>query len=180
MRWLFLLIFAVASSVWAEDQSASSVGREVKKMAQSFYGRSLTRNVLSFGPQTPQFNLCSLNVLIGPNGSGKSNLLEVLALLRSTPVDCRPVILKGGGVTEWIWKGQPHEPASVDAKRDSAETTLRGLYAARRYAEVLEERERVKRDWQAMREAFGAAAAVQLPMQPGIGSIVVPMSSPAD
>src|SRR2546430_16852737 len=30
MRWLFLLIFAVAPSVWAEDQSASSVGREVK------------------------------------------------------------------------------------------------------------------------------------------------------
>src|SRR6185295_8085226 len=30
MRWLFLLILAVAPSVWAEDQSASSVGREVK------------------------------------------------------------------------------------------------------------------------------------------------------
>src|SRR5437879_13892207 len=30
MGWLFLLIFAVAPSVWAEDQSASSVGREVK------------------------------------------------------------------------------------------------------------------------------------------------------
>jgi len=30
MRWLFLLIFTVAPSVWAEDQSASSVGREVK------------------------------------------------------------------------------------------------------------------------------------------------------
>src|SRR6266576_1537071 len=30
MRWLFLLIFAVAPSVWAEDQSASSIGREVK------------------------------------------------------------------------------------------------------------------------------------------------------
>src|SRR5882757_6547016 len=30
MGWLFLLIFAVAPSVWAEDQSASSIGREVK------------------------------------------------------------------------------------------------------------------------------------------------------
>src|SRR5947208_17103497 len=30
MGWLFLLIFAVAASVWAEDQSASSIGREVK------------------------------------------------------------------------------------------------------------------------------------------------------
>src|SRR5206468_11367389 len=30
MGWLFLLIFAVACSVWGEDQSASSIGREVK------------------------------------------------------------------------------------------------------------------------------------------------------
>src|SRR5437899_11475480 len=30
MGWLFLLVFAVAPSVWAEDQSASSIGREVK------------------------------------------------------------------------------------------------------------------------------------------------------
>jgi predicted ATPase len=73
------------------------------------------RNLLSFGPQTPPLSLGSLNVLIGPNGSGKSNLLEVISLLRSTPLDCRPVILKGGGVAEWIWKGQPRESASVDA-----------------------------------------------------------------
>ncbi len=73
------------------------------------------RNVLSFGPETPPFELGSLNVLIGPNGSGKSNLLEVVSLLRSTPSDCRPVIIKGGGVAEWIWKGQPHEPAAIDA-----------------------------------------------------------------
>src|ERR1700722_13261038 len=73
------------------------------------------RNLLSFGPLTPPLSLGSLNVLIGPNGSGKSNLLEVISLLRSTPQDCRPVILKGGGVAEGIWKGQPHEPASIDA-----------------------------------------------------------------
>src|SRR2546423_14527898 len=30
MRWLFLVICAVAPSGWAEDQSASSVSREVK------------------------------------------------------------------------------------------------------------------------------------------------------
>src|SRR5438045_8958449 len=30
MGWLFLLIFAVAPSVWAEDQSASTISREVK------------------------------------------------------------------------------------------------------------------------------------------------------
>src|SRR5436309_2109001 len=97
-----------------------AAGRKKSKTAPGLSGprllQTLTpRNVLSFGPKTPPLNMCSLNVLIGPNGSGKSNLLELLSVLRSTPVDCRPVILKGGGVTEWIWKGQPHEPASVDA-----------------------------------------------------------------
>ncbi len=72
-------------------------------------------NVLSFGPGTPALPLERLNVLIGPNGSGKSNLLEAIALLRSSTTDWRPVISKGGGVGEWIWKGQPHEPATVEA-----------------------------------------------------------------
>src|SRR4051812_41754609 len=77
---------------------------------------SLTlRNLLSFGPETPTFQLGPLNVLIGPNGSGKSNLLEAIDLLRNTPRDCRPVILRGGGVAEWIWKGQPYQPASLEA-----------------------------------------------------------------
>jgi len=89
--------------------------------------------VLSFGPQTPPLNLCSLNVLIGPNGSGKSNLLEVLSLLRSTPVDCRPVILKGGGIAEWIWKGEPHGVASVNAvvSYPSGKQSLRHLFEFR-------------------------------------------------
>lgn len=72
-------------------------------------------NLLSFGPATPALPLEKLNVLIGPNGSGKSNLLEAIALLRSSTTDWRPVISRGGGVGEWIWKGQPHEPASVEA-----------------------------------------------------------------
>ena len=72
-------------------------------------------NLLSFGPATPAVPLANLNVLIGPNGSGKSNLLEAIALLRSSTTDWRPVISRGGGVSEWIWKGQPHEPASVEA-----------------------------------------------------------------
>lgn len=72
-------------------------------------------NLLSFGPGTPALPLEKLNVLIGPNGSGKSNLLEAIALLRASTTDWRPVISKGGGVGEWIWKGQPHEQASVEA-----------------------------------------------------------------
>jgi predicted ATPase len=73
------------------------------------------RNLLSFGPQTAPLPLESLNVLIGPNGSGKSNLLEAVGLLSSSPVGYRDVIAKGGGVAEWVWKGQPDDPASLEA-----------------------------------------------------------------
>ena len=72
-------------------------------------------NLLSFGLGSASLPLESLNVLIGPNGSGKSNLLEAIALLRSSTTDWRPVISRGGGVGEWIWQGQPDEPASVEA-----------------------------------------------------------------
>jgi recombinational DNA repair ATPase RecF len=51
--------------------------------------------MLSFGPEAESLPLESLNVLIGPNGSGKSNLLEAIALLRSSSTDFRPVISRG-------------------------------------------------------------------------------------
>jgi predicted ATPase len=78
-------------------------------------------NVLSFGPQPTPIALGGLNVLIGPNGSGKSNLIEVIALLRATPnsaasnQDLRKVISDGGGISDWIWKGNPDEAASIEA-----------------------------------------------------------------
>jgi predicted ATPase len=80
------------------------------------------RNLLSFGPETEALPLERLNVLIGPNGSGKSNLIESLAMMRATPVlpqstsnaDVRGVLRRGGGATEWIWKGAKDEPAAVD------------------------------------------------------------------
>ena len=70
-------------------------------------------NFLSFGPEMQTIDLGSLNLLIGPNASGKSNLIEAIALMRSTPIssashnmDLRGVIRKGGGVGAWIWKGE--------------------------------------------------------------------------
>ena len=78
--------------------------------------RQLTlRNLLSFGPQTPPLDLQRLNVMIGPNGSGKSNLIESLALLRAAASDLRAVVRRGGGVGEWVWKGDPMAAASIDA-----------------------------------------------------------------
>ncbi|HWT66922.1 MAG TPA: AAA family ATPase [Terracidiphilus sp.] len=42
-------------------------------------------NLLSFGPDTEEIELRSLNILIGANGSGKSNLIEVIGLLSRLP-----------------------------------------------------------------------------------------------
>jgi predicted ATPase len=71
-------------------------------------------NLLSFGPDTQPIALKSLNVLIGPNGSGKSNFIEAVSLMRSAPSDIRTVIRQGGGVSDWIWKGDPEGVASID------------------------------------------------------------------
>jgi predicted ATPase len=68
--------------------------------------RSLTlRNVLSFGPEAQTLEFEPLNVLIGPNGSGKSNLIDILGLLRSLPVDLSAAIHQQGVFRHWIWKG---------------------------------------------------------------------------
>jgi predicted ATPase len=88
-------------------------------LPRSPYVRSITpRNILSFANDTEPLELLPLNILVGPNGSGKSNLLEVIALLRSTvgsrSSDLDVEIAEGGGATEWIWKGNPHEPATIE------------------------------------------------------------------
>jgi predicted ATPase len=67
----------------------------------------------------PRLPLANLNVLVGPNGSGKSNILEAIALLRAAPTDLRPVILRGGGVSEWVWKGNPQGNATLEAIFDN-------------------------------------------------------------
>ncbi|MGE0883325.1 MAG: AAA family ATPase [Blastocatellales bacterium] len=75
------------------------------------------RNVLSYGPGSSPIPLGNLNVLIGPNGSGKSNLIEAVALLRLVPLDNlrNTISREGGGVSEWIWKGNPKAEATIEA-----------------------------------------------------------------
>lgn len=68
------------------------------------------KNLLSFGPDFPGLDLGPLNVLIGPNGCGKSNLIEAISLMRAAPKDFSEVTRKGGGITEWIWKGHIKDP----------------------------------------------------------------------
>ena len=78
--------------------------------------------LLSFGPQGIDLPMEPLNVLIGPNGSGKSNLLEVLALLRAAPRELARPIERGGGIWEWLWKGdESPRKATLEAVVDGPE-----------------------------------------------------------
>ncbi|MEO6758396.1 MAG: AAA family ATPase [Saprospiraceae bacterium] len=77
-------------------------------------------NLLSFGPDGLDLELRDLNVLIGPNGSGKSNFLEVFEVLKSLPRNeedsnnLQQVISRGGGKSEWIWKGSKDSKIILD------------------------------------------------------------------
>ncbi len=64
------------------------------------------RGILSFASDNSPLELRGLNVLIGPNGSGKSNFIELFELLSSAPTDIAKTIRDGGGVREWLWKGE--------------------------------------------------------------------------
>jgi predicted ATPase len=79
-----------------------------------FLQRIDLKNVLSFGPETDGLDLHPLNLLIGPNGSGKSNFIEAISLMRAAPSEFSKVTRKGGGVAEWIWKGNADGAACID------------------------------------------------------------------
>jgi predicted ATPase len=74
------------------------------------------QNLLSYGLSEEKIDLKSLNVIIGTNGSGKSNLIEILGLLQSIPTDLTKTIREGGGINEWLWKGDQEMPtAQIEA-----------------------------------------------------------------
>ena len=84
-------------------------------MKKHFIRTVRLNNILSYGPETPEFELQPLNVLIGPNASGKSNLIEALSLLAATPRDILEPIRLGGGTREWLWKGvESTSPATIE------------------------------------------------------------------
>lgn len=64
------------------------------------------QNILSYGSDAVELEARPLNVLIGPNASGKSNLIEALSLLSAAPKDLLVPIREGGGVRDWLWKGE--------------------------------------------------------------------------
>ncbi len=71
------------------------------------------QNFLSFGSVGETIDLEPLNVLIGPNASGKSNVIEALGLLRAIPKDVTAPIREGGGISEWLWKGEQSVPVAM-------------------------------------------------------------------
>jgi predicted ATPase len=83
-------------------------------MSTPFTNHIKPQNFLSFGPDNPGIDLLPLNVLIGPNGCGKSNLIEAISLMRAAASDFGEITRKGGGTAEWIWKGNPDLPATVE------------------------------------------------------------------
>ncbi|HAI68309.1 MAG TPA: hypothetical protein DCM38_02605 [Gammaproteobacteria bacterium] len=68
------------------------------------------QNFLSYS--RAEIELQPLNVLIGPNGSGKSNLIEAFSLLKALPTNLLLPIRKGGGVNEFLWKGENKNPTA--------------------------------------------------------------------
>lgn len=71
------------------------------------------KNLLSYGSEGEEVTLEPLNVLIGPNASGKSNLMEAIALLRAMPKDVAATAREGGGIGEWLWKGESDNPVAT-------------------------------------------------------------------
>ncbi|QJB44302.1 AAA family ATPase [Dolichospermum flos-aquae] len=63
------------------------------------------QNFLSYGSEGEEIELQPLNVLIGANTSGKSNLIEAIGILRATPTDLPAAFRQGGGINEFLWKG---------------------------------------------------------------------------
>lgn len=83
------------------------------------------QNFLSYGSEGEKIELQPLNVLIGTNASGKSNLIEAIALLKATPTDLPAPIRQGGGIGDFLWKGEKGIPtAKIEAILDYPERTM--------------------------------------------------------
>jgi predicted ATPase len=83
------------------------------------------QNFLSYGSEGETIELQPLNVLIGTNASGKSNLIEAIALLKATPTDLPAPIRQGGGISDFLWKGEKGLPtAKIEAILDYPERAM--------------------------------------------------------
>ena len=73
------------------------------------------QNFLSYGSEGEEIELQPLNVLIGRNTAGKSNLIEGISILKATPTDLPAPFRQGGGINEFLCKGEGNNPiANID------------------------------------------------------------------
>ena len=77
------------------------------------------QQLLSFDETGIDLEMRPLNVLIGPNGSGKSNLLEAISLFQSAPGEIASTVREGGGISDWLWKGEREATASIEVIVDN-------------------------------------------------------------
>ncbi|WP_293153738.1 MULTISPECIES: AAA family ATPase [unclassified Microcoleus] len=83
------------------------------------------QNFLSYGSEAETIELQPLNVLIGTNASGKSNLIEAMGVLKATPTDLLVPIRQGGGISDFLWKGEKGTPtAKIEAILDYPERAM--------------------------------------------------------
>lgn len=83
------------------------------------------QNFLSYGSEGRKIELQPLNVLIGTNASGKSNLIEAMGVLKATPTDLLAPIRQGGGISDFLWKGEKGIPtAKIEAILNYPERTM--------------------------------------------------------
>ncbi len=82
------------------------------------------QNFLSYSSENEAVELKPLNVLIGPNASGKSNFIEAIGLLQALPTDMPAPIRRGGGISDFLWKGAKDPIARIEAILDSAKSTM--------------------------------------------------------
>ena len=99
-------------------------------------------NFLSYGDSEKDepLQMRALNVIIGSNGAGKSNLLEAISLLNAASSDILSVIREGGGVGDWLWKG--NEGGGSVAKIDVEINTAKMLRPLRYVFSFTEEAQR--------------------------------------
>ncbi|GCL37893.1 putative ABC transporter [Sphaerospermopsis reniformis] len=71
-----------------------------------FINKIKLQNFLSYGSDAEEIELQPLNVLIGRNSAGKSNLIEAISILKATPTDLPAPFRQGGGINEFLWKGE--------------------------------------------------------------------------
>jgi len=128
-----------------------------QRTGNRFFHEITLTNFLSFGPQPTAVQCGSLNVLIGPNASGKSNFLEAIGLLAACPRNLQDAIRRGGGIQEWLWKGEGGAPeASIEALVDTGPAAI-PLHYRLRFTEVRQRMEIVSELLESAKSSSGRA-----------------------